>query len=266
MANDFSSSSRGINKSQERLNDILAKLASGTRIRKAADDPAGLAVAAKLDAVATTLSQGSRNIADTQSALEIADSALSQISDISTRLQELAAQSSNGTLSDEQRSALQSEYSQLTEEVQRIAATTEFNGKKLLEGDGVTTQVGTDSQATSQIIFSGVDVSSLVSSVASGNIGTQAGAQQALDQVQQFTSNIASKRGDIGAVSSRLDAADENNQAERENALAAASRIRDADIAELAAQKVATQIQLRASTALNAQANQNATIVKQLLS
>ncbi len=265
MTNDFSSS-RGIGKSQDKINEILAKLSAGTRIRKASDDPAGLSVAAKLDAVATTLSQGSRNVADTQSALDIADSALSQISDISSRLQELATQSANGTLSDDQRKSLQSEYSQLTQEVQRISATTEFNGKKLLNGDGVSTQVGTDSGSSSQIEFSGVDVSSLVSSVASGDIGTQEGARAALDQVKQFTSDVSSKRGDIGAVSSRLETASKNNDVEEENALAAASRIRDADVADLTAQKVAAQIQLRASTALSAQANQNATIVRQLLS
>ena len=107
MTSDSSSSSRGIGKGQSKLNDVFAKLASGTRIRKASDDPAGLSVAAQLDAVATTLSQGSRNAADSQSALEIADSAISQISDISGRLQELATQAASGTLSDDQRQTLQ---------------------------------------------------------------------------------------------------------------------------------------------------------------
>lgn len=266
MSNDFSSSSRGISNSQSKLNDVFAKLASGTRIRKASDDAAGLAIAAQLEAVATTLSQGSRNAADSQSALDIADSAMGQIGDISGRLQELATQSASGTLSDDQRQTLQAEYSQLTQEIQRIASTTEFNGRQLLNGEGVSTQVGTDSSANSQISYSGVDVSALVSSVASGNISTQAGAQQALDQVSSFISGVASKRGDVGAASSRLEVADNNNQVQRENALAAESRIRDADIADLTAQKVAAQIQLRSATAISAQANQSAAIVRQLLS
>lgn len=266
MTSDFSSSSRGIGKSQSKLNDIFAKLASGTRIRKAADDPAGLAVAAQLEAVATTLSQGSRNASDTQSALQIADGALSQIGDISGRLQELATQAASGTLSDDQRQTLQAEYSQLTQEVQRIAATTEFNGKQLLGGDGISTQVGTGSGTENQINYSGVDVSSLVSSVASGNIGTQSGAQQAIDSVNTFIQGVASKRGEIGAASSRLEVADNNNQVQRESALAAESRIRDADVADLTAQKVAAQIQLRSATAISAQANQSAAIVRQLLS
>lgn len=266
MTSDFSSSSRGISNSQSKLNDVFAKLASGTRIRKASDDPAGLAIAAQLEAVATTLSQGSRNAADSQSTFEIADSALSQVGDIAGRLQELAAQSANGTLSDDQRQTLQAEYGQLTQEIQRISATTEFNGKQLLGGEGLTTQVGTGSDPNSQINYSGVDVSSLVSSVASGNISTQAGAQQAIDQVNSFIAGVASKRGDIGAASSRLDVADSNNQVQRENALAAESRIRDADVADLTAQKVAAQIQLRAATAISAQANQSVAIVRQLLS
>lgn len=266
MANDFSSSSRGINNSQSKLNDIFSKLASGTRIRKASDDPAGLSVAAQLDAVATTLSQGSRNVSDTQSALDIADSALSQVGDIAGRLQELATQSANGTLSDDQRQALQSEYSQLTQEVQRISSTTEFNGKKLLNGEEITSQVGTGSDANSQIQFGGVDVSNLISSVASIDISSVEGARQAIDQIKNFSAGVAATRGDIGAVSSRLDVADDNNKVGRENALAAESRIRDADVADLAAQKVAAQIQLHASTAISAQANQSATIVRQLLS
>jgi flagellin len=266
MTNDFSSSSRGINKAQSKLNDIFSKLASGSRIRKASDDAAGLAIVAQLDAVATKLSQGSRNTQDTRSALEIADGVLGQISDISGRLQELAAQSSNGTLSDTQRQALQQEYSQLTQEVQRIAETTKFNGKQILNGEGISTQVGTGSDSNSQVNYQGVDVSSLVSSVAAGDISTQAGAQQALDQVQAFTSSISSTRGDIDAIASRLETADQNNRVARENVLAAASRIRDADIADLAAQKVAEQIKLQSATALSAQANQNAAVVRQLLS
>ncbi|MBN8548269.1 MAG: flagellin [Deltaproteobacteria bacterium] len=266
MTSDSSSSSRGISKATNNLQDVFAKLASGSRIRKASDDPAGLSVAAQLDAVATTLSQGSRNAADSQSALAIADSAVSQISDIAGRLQELATQAGSGTLSDDQRQTLQAEYGQLTQEIQRISATTEFNGKQLLGGEGVTTQVGTDSSANSQISYGGVDISSLVSSVASGSIATQAGAQQAIDQVNSFISGVASKRGEIGAASSRLEVADNNNQVQRENALAAESRIRDADVADLTAQKVAAQIQLRASTAISAQANQSTAIVRQLLS
>ena len=267
MTSDFSSSStRGINQAQSKLSEVFAKLASGSRIAKAKDDPAGLAVAASLDAVATTLSQGSRNVSDTQSALEIADSALGQIGDIAGRLQELATQASNGTLSDDQRQALQSEYSSLTQEVQRISATTEFNGKKVLQGDGVVTQVGTDSGSTSQITYNGIDVSALVSSVASGDISTQSGAQAAIDNVQQFAGSVAATRGDIGAVSSRLEVAQRNNESGREQAIAAASRIRDVDIADETAKLVSEKIKLQSATALSAQANQSKQLVQQLLS
>lgn len=267
MTSDFSSfSSKEINKAQSKLSDLFNKLASGSRIRKASDDPAGLAVAASLDAVATTLKQGSRNVSDTQSALEIADSALGQISDISSRLQELSAQASNGTLSSEQRGALQAEYSALTQEVERIAATTEFNGKKVLGGDSISTQVGTGSDASSQVNFKGVDVSSLVSSVSSGDISSVDGARAALENVQSFISNVSSVRGEIGSVSSRLEAAQKNNESQRESVIAASSRIRDEDVASDTAELVATKIRLQAGTALSAQANLAKATVQQLLS
>lgn len=267
MTSDFSSSSnRGINRAQSKLNDIFSKLASGKRIQKASDDPAGLAVVASLEASASVLKQGSRNVSDTQSALEIADSALGQVSDIAVRLQELSAQSANGTLSDDQRQALQAEYSQLTQEVQRIAETTEFNGKRVLGGDGISTQVGTSADASSQINFQGVDVSALVASVASGDIGSQAGAQAAIGNIQSFISNVASVRGEVGAVSSRLETAQKNNESQRENAIAAASRIRDEDVAERTAELVSERIKLQTSTALSAQANLAKASVQQLLS
>ena len=267
MTSDFSSSAaRGINKAQSKLQDIFTKLASGSRINKAKDDPAGLAVAASLDAVATTLSQGSRNVSDTQSALDVADSALGQISDIGSRLQELATQASNGTLSDDQRAALQNEYSQLTQEVQRITETTQFNGKQVLKGDSISTQVGTDSSSGSRVNFPGVNVSDVVSSVASGNISSQASAQSAIDQVQSLISNVASTRGEIGAVSNRLETAQKNNESSKDEAIAAASRIRDVDVADETAKLVAEKIKLQSSTALSAQANQTKAVVQQLLS
>jgi flagellin len=267
MTSDFSSSAnRGISRAQSKLNDVFSKLASGKRIQKASDDPAGLAVVASLEASATTLKQGSRNVSDTQSALEIADSALGQISDIASRLSELSAQAANGTLSDTQRQALQSEYSELTQEVQRIAETTEFNGKKVLSGDSISTQVGTSSDPSSQVNYGGVDVSALVASVSSGNISSQAGAQAAIGNVQSFISTVASARGDVGAASSRLDAAQKNNESQQENAIAAASRIRDEDVAQRTAELVSERIKLQTGTALAAQANLAKAAVQQLLS
>ena len=209
------------------------------------------------------MGQAGRNTADGGSALALADGALSQVSDISTRMSELATQAANGTLSDTQRQSLQQEFSQLREEAQRISATTEFNGTKLLDGSTTTIQVGTDSSSNSQIALTGVNAST--STIESLDISTQAGAQAALEAVKTFSQNVSQSRGSIGAVQSRLDSAANFIEDTRVRNAEAEARIRDADIAEEAANNVAARIRVQTSTALSAQANLHASTVLQLL-
>lgn len=243
-----------LNKNLNSLRDSFTKLSSGKRINKAADDAAGLAIAESLNANAAALKVANRNVSDTQSALQITDGALSQIGEISTRLKELATQASNGTLSDSQRSALNTEYNELTQEVQRITDTTEFNGTKLLNGSSITSQVDINSGSDSQISTPGVSISSAVSSVASQSIATQSGAQAALSQIDNLIQQNAATRGQIGASSSRLEFAKNNNSVKFENTRAAESRIRDVDVAEETANVTKRNILANASTAISAQA------------
>lgn len=262
--------SKGIGRALESASNALSKvfkqLASGKRINSASDDPAGLAIAKGLEAAVATLGQAQRNIADSTSSVEIADAALGSVSDITSRLSELAAQASNGTLSDQQRGALNIEYQQLSQEIQRIGATTEFNGTNLLTGDAFTSQVGIDSTANSQISIAGTNLASLAQSVTSQDITTQAGAQTALDQANAFIGTLAQARGQFGAVESRLERAYDNAGSAREKIAGAQSRIEDADIAQSAADKVANDIRQQTTTAIFAQANQTAKTVLQLLS
>ena len=258
--------------SGKQLNSILQnqkktfdKLASGKRINSAADDPAGLAIAEALKTAVNTLGQASRNIGDVNSAAQIKESALNEIGNISSRLNELATQSANGTLSDTQRSALQQEFSALTQEVQRISQTTQFNGKNLLDGSSISAQVGTDSSADSQIVLQGTDVSTAILNVASQNISTSEGAKNALSSISNFSNEITSARGDIGAGVRRLEVASNSIAVERENSAAAESRIRDADIAQSVADKVRNDILSQSNTALQAQSKISAQNVLKLL-
>lgn len=267
-SNPFGGSTlNNLSKALDGQKSAMERLSSGKSINRASDNAAGLAVLAQLDASFVSLGQASRNISDTSSALAIADGATEQIQNMTGRLQELATQAANGTLSDSQRGALQQEYSALTQEIQRIGSTTEFNGIKLLDGGSFTAQVGTDASSSSQIGVSGINVGNLVSNVASQDIGTQAGAQAALSAVSQFSDNLSQARGDkIGAVQSRLDVAQSNVSTQAIGTQQAASSIGDADVAEEAAQMTKNKILAQVSTALLAQSgNLDRDRVKSLL-
>lgn len=244
-----------LSKALDGQKSAMERLSSGKSINKASDNAAGLAVLAQLDASVVSLGQAGQNISDASSALAIADGAAEQIQNMTGRLQELATQAANGTLSDSQRGSLQQEYSALTQEIQRIGSTTQFNGMNLLGGGSFTAQVGTDASSSSQISVSEINVGDLVSNVASQNIGTQAGAQAALSAVSQFSDTFSQARGDkIGAVQSRLDAAQSNVATQAIGYQQAASSIGDANIAEDTAQLTKNNILAQVSTALIAQA------------
>ena len=130
--------SKSFNDSIKNLEKSYQKLSSGKRINTASDDAAGLAIASDLASSVQISSQGRRNLGDATSAISIADNAFGSLSDIGNRLTELATESANGTLSDSQRTSLNNEFSQLTQEAQRITSTTQFNGKSLLNAsDGI---------------------------------------------------------------------------------------------------------------------------------
>lgn len=255
-----------INKILGELSDSYNKLSSGKRITKASDDAAALAIASQLEASLGTLDQASRNVRDAGSALAIADGAVSQIQDISGRLQELAVQSANGTYSDEQRAALKAEYDSLSQEIGRIASTTEFNGVKLLDGSQITAQIGTGGGASSQIAVGGANVGALLSQVSSQNIGTQGGAQQAITALQNFSQSLGNIRSSaIGSSQARLDTIEQNISSQRIGSSEALSRIVDLDYASQTSLHTGYQIKASSGVALMAQANKlNSSILQRL--
>lgn len=257
-----------LNQTLNKLSESFSRLSIGSRINKASSDPAGQALASALESVIVQVGQASRNVGDALSAISIADGAAEQVQNLNTRLQELATQSANGTLSDSDRAALQAEYSSTVQEIQRISETTQFNGIKLLDGGSASIQVGVDASPSSTLNVGGLNVKDLASSLASQNIGTQAGAQAALDAAQNFSQTLSSERSSsLGAAQARLDSIDSSLAAKRQTDQEALSRIRDVDYAEEIAQATALTIRAQTSTALQAQTyNLNANVIKTLLS
>lgn len=266
MADSTESIKRTLNSTTNQLGNANSKLASGKRINTASDDAAGLAIAESLAAEVRISGQARRNIGDGQSAIAIADGALGQLSDIGTRLAELSAQAANGTLSDTQRSALQTEFSELSQEASRIVSTTSFNGQQLLGDSGTAIQAGTDASANSQLQVKGVQGEALVASISSLNISSQGAAASAIDGINSFISNVASQRGSLGATSSRISTAETNLSVREEAQTAARSRIEDFDVASGAAEQTSLKIRQQAGTAILAQANQSRETVLRLLS
>jgi len=268
---------RRLGQSSEALGRVYERLSSGQRINKASDDAAGLAIADSLRADQRIASVAIRNANDGISAIAIADSALSEIGNVLTRLAELAEQSANGTFSETQRAALQNEFVALGSEIERIAVTTEFNGVQLLSGGAnLTLQVGFNSEATSQIDIESVqgtlenlglgNASGMLSFSVSGE-GTagQNAATAALDAVNAAIGSLATLRGQLGAGEARLNVAINNLSVARENFAAAESRIRDVDVASEAAELTRLSILQQAGASVLAQANQQPALALALL-
>jgi len=272
-------SQRRLAQASEKLGATYERLSSGQRINRASDDAAGLAIADSLRADQRVAGVAIRNANDGISTITIADSALSEIGNVLTRLAELSEQSANGVFSVSQRSALNNEFVALASEVERIATTTEFNGVKLLSGNStVTLQVGFDSTSTSQISYTGVQgtlhslgLSAQNSSVLSYSVNAsttdagQSAARNALDAVNLAIESLASTRGTLGAAESRLRVAITNLSVARENFAAAESRIRDVDVASEAAELTRLGILQQAGAAVLAQANQQPSLALGLL-
>ncbi len=273
------SAQRALSGSTERLRTAYERLSSGLRITRAKDDAAGLAIAEALKADAKVATVAIRNANDGVSVVAITDGAIAQITNVLSRLAELAEQSANGVFANTQRSALQLEFSALMSEVERIALTTEFNGLNLLSGGGnVTFQVGFDGTSLSQIGYSGIQATLASLGLAAANtsiqtysilgnsdLESQSAARLALDAISNAITSVTRNRGTLGAAESRLDTTIQNLQVARENFTSAESRIRDVDVAEEAAEMTRLSILQQAGTAILAQANQQPQLALQLL-
>ncbi len=250
-----------------RFQKSMEKLSSGLRINRAGDDAAGLAISEGLKADIAALDQASRNAADGVSLVQTGEGALDEVSNILVRMKELAEQSLNGTLGDSERTYLDSEYSALTSEIDRISDATEFNGVKLLDGTGgsVNIQVGIGSAATDRVA---VDLGDNMDSANLGTgtaVDTATNAQTAIGEIDDAIDNVSSKRADFGAIQNRLESSIRNIGMTAENLSAANSRIRDVDVAKETSVMTSNQILQQAGVSILAQANTTSGLALSLL-
>ena len=269
---------RILGNNNDRLAQSVERIASGIRINRGADDAAGLAISESLRSDIRALRQAVRNGNDGIALINVTEGALNEQAGILIRLRELSSQASTGTVGSTERQTIQIEFTALSNEIDRIANTTEFNGQRLIDGSLSSTvsssqqiliQIGLDSGADSrinlnqQIDLTAVTASSL--SIDSLSVTSAAGALTALDSINAALTVVTQGRGKVGAVQNRLVRAIANISVSTENLQAAESAIRDADIAEEVALLTRNQILVQASTAMVGQANLIPQSVLQLL-
>ena len=261
---------RNLARTQHALSQNMGRLSSGLRINSAADDAAGLAISENLKAQIRGLGQAERNAMDGISLIQTAEGAMNEISGILTRMRELAVQSATDTLGDTERGFLQTEFSALVSEVDRIANVTEFNGVNLLDTSAGTLdfQVGINNSGNDRISVTIDDRRSTAlggGALNTQTVATKAGAQAALGVIDTAVSDVSDGRADVGAVQNRLQVTVANLASARENLSAANSRIRDVDVAEETAAMTRNSILMQAGTSVLAQANQAPSLALSLL-
>ena len=247
-----------LNRTTRELSGSYGRISSGMRIARAADDAAGLGVAESLESQSTSGRQAMRNTNDGISVLQTAEGATDEVSNILVRMRELAVQSSSETLADDERAYIQTEFEQLSDEIDRIASATTFNGLALADGSNSTleVQVGINNTADDRIAITLGDLttSTLGVDTASVDLSTVTGAQAAIDVFDTALDSVSTIRSDLGAVQNRLDSALSNMETYVENLEGAESQIRDADFAFETAELARHQIMQQAGVSVLAQA------------
>jgi flagellin len=266
---------KNLNRSTDALSTSMTRLSSGLKINSAKDDAAGLQIATRMTAQIRGQNVAAKNANDGISMAQTAEGALQESTNILQRMRELAVQSRNDTNGTADRTALNAEFGQMSDELTRIANSTQVNGKNLLDGSAGTMslQVGSNTGSANRIdlvLSSKFDAATL--SVASGTVaitGTSATASANIDNaitaIDAALASINSTRANLGASQNRLTSTISNLNNITENVTAAQGRIQDTDFAAETANLTKQQTLQQASTAVLAQANQLPSAVLKLL-
>lgn len=256
--------------SQRAINDSMAKLASGSRINKAADDAAGLAISESFKAQIRSATQAQRNANDGISMVQTAEGGLNEIGNIVVRLRELGIQAASDTVGETERGMLNKEVTQLKSEVQRIANVTTWGTTKLLDGSSpkFDFQVGIRNNAEEdRISFNASENVATLDALGIGGIdfSSKEGAQDALAKLDAAQTSVSGTRANLGALQNRLTSTVDNLGVATENMSAANSRIRDTDVAAASSEMTRNNILLQAGTSTLAQANQSTQLALKLI-
>lgn len=256
--------------SQRLISDSMAKLASGSRINKASDDAAGLAISEGLKAQIRSSAQAQRNANDGISMVQTAEGGLNEIGNIVVRLRELGVQAASDTVGERERGMLNKEVQQLKSEVQRIASVTTWGTTKLLDGSTpqFDFQVGSYNNAEEdRITFKANENVATLDALGLTDVdfSSKEGAQEALTKLDAAQTTVSGTRANLGALQNRLTSTIDNLGVAQENMSAANSRIRDTDVAQASSEMTRNNILLQAGTATLAQANQSNQLALKLI-
>jgi len=248
----------------------LEKLASGSRIVRAADDAAGLAISEKMRATIRSVRQDVRNASDGISMIQTAEGGMNEIGNILVRFRELSIQAASDTITDVERGFINKEVSQLRQEVDRISESTEFNGHKLLNGEGqvLDIQVGQRNNPgldRFQFDTSKTNATTAALGIDGISVASKEEAQDNLDKVDDAIKMLSGNRAELGALQNRLQSTVNNLNIYDENMSASRSRIYDVDMASETAELTKTNILSQAGTAVLSQANQNNMLALKLI-
>jgi flagellin len=238
---------RNLSGTSQKIATSMERLSSGFRINRASDDAAGLSISERMRAQVRGLGQAQRNIQDGVSLVQTAEGNLDEVHSMLQRVRELAVQHKNGTLSDSDKAAIQTEVNQLASEIERIGTSAKFNGITLLASTSVVSfQVGAgdDETITVSMISLGDSVGSF----------TDLDDAAAISTIDDAINSISAARATFGAVQNRLDHSLNATAVYQENLVAAESRIRDVDMASEMVQLTKEQILQQAGTAMLSQA------------
>lgn len=264
---------KNLNRASDALSTSMTRLSSGLKINSAKDDAAGLQIATRMTSQIRGQTMAIKNANDGISIAQTAEGAMQEQTNILQRMRELAVQANNSSNSDEDRNALNKEFASMSDELTRIANSTQLNGKNLLNTSATMSfQVGSNTGAENQISITLADLTAATLSVDSATIAISgsdanigANFSAAVDAIDAALQSINTQRADLGAVQNRLTSTINNLQNINENAEAARSRVQDTDFAAETAQLTKQQTLQQASTSVLAQANQLPSAVLKLL-
>ena len=254
-------------------NDIsttMARLSSGYRINRSSDDAAGLAISENLKAQIRGFRQANRNANDGISLVQVAEGGLSEITNMLSRLRELAIQTSSDTIGDRERALVDVEYQELKSEIERIAQTTQFNGSNLLNGTGgiLDFQIGNNNDPLNdRISFDAGQGNATLEAMMLTDLAviSKEQSQESLAFVDEAMNFVNAARATLGAVQNRLQTTSQVLATSEENFAAANSRIRDTDIAAESTALAKNNILMNAATSVLAQANTQQQLALKLL-
>ena len=276
--------SNALNKNGRVQQNVMESLSTGKSINRASDNAAGLSIRETMTAQINGLNAAVKNANDSISMLQTADGALNETSSMLQRMRELAVLSVNDTYSSTQKTAMATEFNQLSSEIDRISTQTQWNGMAILNGSGglysgnassgqFTFQVGANTTQTISVTVGNFGVTSaagavrltVLSDVSAATIATAAGATTAIANLDSALTVLNTQRSTIGAMVNRLTHAVDNLTNVAQNAQDSRSKVEDTDYAAATSELARTQIIAQAATAILAQANQQPQSVLSLL-